>query len=376
MCKPFPISTLKFWHTNNHTLYLVKVFFMKLRYVPLVVNYYKGSSMKNSKSCLSSHLIKIFFLTNLFLSTSVQSFETIDLQLTLDVDWTSTPQQTEVDLGMASANDVWIIRVKLGNIALSSPGSCNNGSCASSAFISEAGGGSISVSVQSSTEPDLSLTPFRYHAFRSRDVFEYFSDGNVEAGDYLGFTDVMNGLYAPTGGNQLESWLLTRNMFSLSLSEEIEANSIALIQYLSSGNASFEVQEHFLNHLQQVSYSKFGTATVASVLVINAQNNPYPLECNYAVVSNWGNGFQSLVSLKNVSNAPVHGWLTNIKFADAFYIDAYWNATVSGINPDFVATSNSGNKTIYPGQEVNFGFLASKAASQSVAAVITGKLCR
>lgn len=332
--------------------------------------------MKIYKSCLLSHLIKFVFLITFFYSTSVHSFEDIDLQFILNIDWTSTPGQTETNLGMSSNSDVWTVRTKLELIPLPSTGNCNNEACALSAFITESTNKNISFSVQSTTEPNLNLLPFRYHAFRSLDELEYFSDGAAGSSDYLGFTDVINGRFAPTGGSQLESWLFTRSMFSVEQNREIQANSQALIQYLNSGNTSFEVQEHFLNHLQQVSYSKSGTATVASVQLITAQNNPYPLECSYEVVSDWGSGFQSLVSLKNISNTAVSGWLTTVQFADAFYINDYWNAKVSGINPDFVARGENWNNTIYPGQEVNFGFLASKAASQSTAALISGKLCR
>lgn len=328
------------------------------------------------KSCLRKISFTILLLSSLTCTGFAQAFTQTDIQVTFDITWNGTPDQNQVLLGMDSSTDTWITRFTIFDSGIPLSTNCSNSPCESSAYASQPEDTNIRVRIQSTNEPDFSLTPFRYHAFRNLDEFEYFSDGTGNVPDYVGINDVLNGVYVKQGGAQLESWILDRQILGLNQIGKIKSTSQALVQFLNSGNATFQIQENFLNHLQQVSYSKSGTATVSNVLVITAQNNPYPLECSYEVVSNWGTGFQGLVSLENVSNAAVNDWMVTIKFEDAVYLDEFWNSSMTGYIPDFVATSLSWNETIYANQDVNFGFLGSKATSQSANAKVDGKLCR
>lgn len=329
------------------------------------------------QTCLRKIPVTIMLLASLFCTTSVQAFSEIDIQFTLNINWEeSIPLQNTIDLGMDSTTDTWVVRYSIVGSGLSVDSTCNGNQCEYSVFAEEIQDANIQASIQSTTEADLSLTPFNYDAFRSLDEFEYYSDGNGGGPDYAVVTDVLNGLYVKPGGNQLESWTLERNILGSSLGSEIQANSQALVQFFNSGGASFEIEEHFLNHLQQISYSKFGSATVTDVLVIDAQNNPYPLECQYKIVSDRGEGFQSAISITNVSDEAIDGWMLMLEFADAVYIDDYWGASISGYIPWFVTTSLEWNDIIYPDQEVNIGILGSKSASQTADATLRGKLCR
>lgn len=97
-------------------------------------------------------------------------------------------------------------------------------------------------------------------------------------------------------------------------------------------------------------------------------------QCTYHVNSQWGNGFNAGIRVKNVSTKAIQGWSVNWKYTDGSSMTNGWNANVSGNNP-YTASNMNWNATIQPGQTVEFGFNGKKPAGEASVPAVTGDVC-
>lgn len=84
---------------------------------------------------------------------------------------------------------------------------------------------------------------------------------------------------------------------------------------------------------------------------------PSGVTCTYSVTSDWGNGFQGQIVLKNGSNQTYNGW--TLTFNTNNKITSLWGGELAGQSGTKVTVKNpSWNGTLAPGQSVEIGFVA------------------
>lgn len=108
--------------------------------------------------------------------------------------------------------------------------------------------------------------------------------------------------------------------------------------------------------------------SVSSVPVSKAQ-------CSYVINSQWNNGFNATIRIKNTSTSVINGWDVTWQYSDGSKVTNLWNATLSGSNP-YSAKNLNWNSTIQPGQTVEFGFQGSKSAAAAAVPAVTGAVCQ
>ncbi|MEU4215220.1 cellulose binding domain-containing protein [Actinoplanes sp. NPDC026623] len=79
----------------------------------------------------------------------------------------------------------------------------------------------------------------------------------------------------------------------------------------------------------------------------------------YKVVSQWADGFQGEVTIRNGSAATSAGWAASFGFADGQRLTQSWNATVTQSATAVSARNLSWNGALPAGATATFGFLAS-----------------
>ncbi len=102
---------------------------------------------------------------------------------------------------------------------------------------------------------------------------------------------------------------------------------------------------------------------------------PAKANCSYVVNSQWGNGFNASIRIKNTSTQTMNGWSVNWQYKDGSKVTNLWNASLSGSNP-YNAKNLGWNAIIQPGQTVEFGFQGSKPAGVAIIPVVTGNACQ
>ena len=122
------------------------------------------------------------------------------------------------------------------------------------------------------------------------------------------------------------------------------------------------------------SYQQAGTYQVR--LTVSDQDDEYSSEqltisitepepefaqCDYQVEQEWNSGFRGKVTITNTENVAINGWKVLMAFADNTKLTGVWHANHSGNNPYDIVNENY-NKTIRPGQTLDFGFNAQKAS--------------
>ena len=96
--------------------------------------------------------------------------------------------------------------------------------------------------------------------------------------------------------------------------------------------------------------------------------------CSYQVENEWNSGYVASINIKNDTDKTVSQWSVNWQFAQD-QVSNSWNANVTGTNP-YSASNLDWNKTIQPGQAVEFGFQGTKSNSSAQVPVITGSVCQ
>lgn len=102
----------------------------------------------------------------------------------------------------------------------------------------------------------------------------------------------------------------------------------------------------------------------------------YAAKCEYLVQSDWNNGFVASIRITNNTGTPINGWSVNWSYNDGSLRTGGWNANVSGGNP-YSASNLDWNRTIVPGQTVEFGVQGTKGAGNLAAPkpVVSGSVC-
>jgi Carbohydrate esterase, sialic acid-specific acetylesterase/Cellulose binding domain len=97
-------------------------------------------------------------------------------------------------------------------------------------------------------------------------------------------------------------------------------------------------------------------------------------KCVYSVTNDWGNGFTASIKITNTGSNAISGWSVSWRYTDASRVTNLWNGVVTGSNP-YTVTHLDWNKTIQPGQSVEFGFQGTKSGGTAAVPSVTGNLC-
>ena len=84
-----------------------------------------------------------------------------------------------------------------------------------------------------------------------------------------------------------------------------------------------------------------------------------PASCRvrYQVHGQWPRGFNTQVTVENLSSTPIKGWTLQWAFAENETIEHSWGVTASQKRAVVTARSLSWNSTIRAGQSQTFGFI-------------------
>jgi hypothetical protein len=97
-------------------------------------------------------------------------------------------------------------------------------------------------------------------------------------------------------------------------------------------------------------------------------------KCVYTTTNDWGNGFTASIKITNTSATAINGWSVSWNYTNATRVTNLWNGVVVGSNP-YTATHMDWNKTIQPGQSVEFGFQGTKPNGTAAVPAVTGTVC-
>ncbi|WP_442929865.1 cellulose binding domain-containing protein [Micromonospora sp. WMMC241] len=100
-------------------------------------------------------------------------------------------------------------------------------------------------------------------------------------------------------------------------------------------------------------------------------------QVTYAITSQWQDGFQGDVTVRNTGTTPVNGWNLRWSFVNGQQINQAWGATYTQSGTQVTATNAAWNGTVSPGGTVTFGFIASwsGANAKPTAFTLNGQAC-
>ena len=98
--------------------------------------------------------------------------------------------------------------------------------------------------------------------------------------------------------------------------------------------------------------------------------------CAMTISGEWNEGYTARVTIRNTTSSPINGWQVGWSFGDGSRVRDHWNAQLTGGNP-YTAAPVGWNRTIQPGQQVEFGFNVNKGRPGTPAApvAVTGGVC-
>lgn len=97
-------------------------------------------------------------------------------------------------------------------------------------------------------------------------------------------------------------------------------------------------------------------------------------KCVYSITNDWGNGFTASIKITNTSSNAISGWSVSWNYTDTTRVTNLWNGVITGSNP-YTVTHLDWNKTIQPGQSVEFGFQGTKPNGTVVIPTVIGNVC-
>ncbi len=328
-------------------------------------------------TALARRLLCTGLLSCVAANVSADALTPTTLKIKYQITWDDTyfsPNAAQFNL--AATSETWDVTFKVGNETFTEEGS----GIPVPASLNTVEGADLatSFSVVSSSEIPSTSDAARFDTLTSRDVFKFESNLLNSGTEYFSITDALFGRYVPQTGNQLVTWSKTRQITSpMIVAGTIPRTTAGLKAALSNPNYTYQVSDSFLNNVLQTAYSKNGTARVVSLTeVTDTGPTPAPASCKYVVYSDWGTGFNGAVIIKNKTNQPITGWQLNLSLLGGGSISQIWGARILGSAPNYSASFLSWNETIWPGQEITFGFNGVKAAGQSSAASVSGGICQ
>jgi cellulase/cellobiase CelA1 len=114
------------------------------------------------------------------------------------------------------------------------------------------------------------------------------------------------------------------------------------------------------------------TAPTTSTSPSGSPSTPPPsgaCTASYRVVSQWSDGFQGEVSVRNGTPAATSAWTATFSFGSGQQISQSWSATVTQAGPAVTARNVSWNGGLAAGASATFGFLASLTGTNATPAV-------
>jgi hypothetical protein len=116
--------------------------------------------------------------------------------------------------------------------------------------------------------------------------------------------------------------------------------------------------------------------TVSPRATTRTARPPAPtVTANYAVRTDWGDGFVADIVVRNATAAPAT-WFVDLAYSRDVYISGSntWNATVEVVGGTY---RFRGTAVLQPGETVQFGFVASKFGGSSVpsSCTVNGRAC-
>lgn len=330
-----------------------------------------------SATAFARKLICTGLLSCVAVQANADALTPTTLKIKYEITWDDTyfsPNAAQFNL--ATSTETWDVTFKVGNESFVVEGSGTP--LPASLNTVEGGDLASSFSVVSSSEIPSTSDAARFDTLTSRDVFKFESNLLNSNTEFFSITDALFGRYVPQTGNQLVTWSKTRQLTSPQLIASTIARSTAGIKAaLNNRNYVYQVSDNFLNNVLQTAYSKTGTARVVALTeVTDTGPAPAPATCKYVVYSDWGTGFNGAVIIKNKTNQPITGWQLNLSLLGGGSISQIWGARILGSAPNYSASFLSWNETIWPGQEITFGFNGTKAVGQSAAASVSGGICQ
>jgi hypothetical protein len=97
-------------------------------------------------------------------------------------------------------------------------------------------------------------------------------------------------------------------------------------------------------------------------------------KCVYSVTNDWGNGFTAAIKITNTGSTAINAWSVSWSYTNTTRVTNLWNGALSGSNP-YTVTNLDWNKTIQPGQSVEFGFQGTKPNGAAAIPTVTGNVC-
>lgn len=101
--------------------------------------------------------------------------------------------------------------------------------------------------------------------------------------------------------------------------------------------------------------------------------------CQYQITKEWSSGWNTDVSITNVSSETIQGWQLFWQYQDGSTLRKGWSATLGGIGTSAgSATPLSWNYNIAPGETKTFGFTSDKVSSGDpvTALTLSGDVCQ
>ncbi|MEU7961831.1 cellulose binding domain-containing protein, partial [Micromonospora humida] len=106
---------------------------------------------------------------------------------------------------------------------------------------------------------------------------------------------------------------------------------------------------------------------------------PANISCqvSYAITSQWPDGFQAEVTIRNTGTTAVNGWSLRWSFANGQQLNQSWGVTYTQSGAQVTASSAGWNGLLSPGGSVGFGFLSSWSGSNAkpTAFTLNGQTC-
>lgn len=300
----------------------------------------------------------------------------IKLEVTLAVSWNELVGSS-TGLNNTSETDTWVAVLDIKEVALVTYPDCPQAPCPANIDVNEQDSDGFSFTVASTSEIPADNPAVRTDQRNSFDTFDFDSNLGSPGTEFFRFVDTEVGVYYPPQGSGSITWRLDRRVQSPTLpAGYVQRDTEGFIAALRDNSLTYNVTEFFSNAILQTAYTKTGTAKVTGVRVLSDVAPTAPLTCRYQVATDWGTGYVAFVYLKNETAAPVNGWEVDINFQDPLSITSSWSAILSGVAGAITASPLSWNQTIYPGQEINFGFQGNKISGQTSAAAVSGTACR
>lgn len=309
-------------------------------------------------------------------SSYAENLTPVKLEVTLAVTWNELVGSS-TGLNNTSEADTWVAIVDIKDVALVAYPECPQAPCPVNIDVNEQDSQGFSFNVASTSEIPADNPVIRTDQSNSFDAFDFDSNLSSPGTEFFRFVDTEAGVYYPPEGSGSITWRLDRRVLSPTLpAGYVQRDTEGFIEALRDTSLTYSVTEFFANNTLQTAYTKTGTAKVTSVRVLSDVAPTAPLTCRYQVATDWGTGYVAFVYLKNETTEPVTGWQVNIDFQDPLNITNSWSAVLSGSAGALTAAPLAWNQTIYPGQEINFGFQGTKISGQTSAAAVSGDACR